>query len=241
MIVSIIITTYNYEKYVKECIDSCLNQNNFEDFEVIVIDDGSKDNTLQILEEIQDPKFKFFSIKNGGIEYASNYGMKRAKGTYLVRVDADDKLHPDYLSSLVPLLDNLEYSFAYSDYYIIDNSSEIISQSNLPAFDEEEVMSRGDFLATGTLYRKDDLEKIGFYSENVRNCGLENYELMMMLLADNKKGICLNKHLFYYRRHSLNMSETKRNKIIEYGKALYKRLELGEFRTNEYHPYQLKL
>ena len=110
-----------------------------------------------------------------------------------------------------------------------------------PAYNKEEVLQRGDFLATGTIYRKDYLEKIGFYSEDYKNTGLENYQLMISLLSIGIQGERISEPLFFYRRHSLNMSEVKREKIINYGIALFKKFNLGTFRTNENHPYKLKL
>lgn len=238
--VSIIITSYNYEKYILEAIRSCLNQNVYEDYEVIVVDDGSGDGTLNILKGIQDPKFKYFMIENSGIEYCSNYGMLRAKGEYLLRVDADDVLHPDYLSNMVVLLDeNPDFAFVYSDYYRIDEDGKIIGSSALPQFDAAEVRCRGDFLATGTIFRKSVIQQYNYYSEEVRNSGLENFELMLKLLNDEYVGHLNQSMLFYYRRHSKNMSEVKRKNIIEYGNALSQKMGLDSFKTNQHHPYQL--
>lgn len=240
--VSIIITSYNYEKYVLQTIESCLHQNDYDDYEVIVVDDGSKDNTLSILESIQDPKFKYFVIENNGIEHCSNYGILKSEGEYLLRVDADDVLHPDYLSNMAALLEaNTDYAFVYSNYYSIDEEGKTMGSSSLPQFDANEVSGRGDFLATGTLYRKSAIQEYGYYSEKVKNCGLENFELMLKLLNDGCVGHLHESFLFYYRRHSKNMSEVKRQSIIEYGNVLCLKMGLGAFKTNQYHPYQLVL
>ncbi|MDA8958838.1 glycosyltransferase family 2 protein [Akkermansiaceae bacterium] len=238
--VSIIITSYNYEKYVLQAIESCLHQNDYDDYEVIVVDDGSQDSTFNILKSIKDSRFKYFVIENSGIECCSNYGILKSEGEYILRVDADDVLHPNYLSNMVPLLENNKgYAFVYSNYYNIDGEGMVVSSSSLPQFDANELRGRGDFLATGTIYRKSVIKKYGYYSEKVKNCGLENFKLILQLLSDSYAGHLHESYLFYYRRHSQNISEVKRKSIIEYGNLLCLEMGLGAFKTNQYHPYLL--
>ena len=238
--VSIIVTSYNYEDYIVECVESCLNQKTFHNYEVIVIDDGSSDKTVRLLNEISDSRLKVYQNQNRGIEFSSNYGIKVSDADYLVRVDADDKLSPEYLREMVPLLENSNYAFAYSNYYIFNANSEVIDKSELPHFRKEEIFKRGDFLATGTLYKKNVLEDVDLYSENVKNCGLENYELILKIIDNSHRGVLNEGHLFYYRRHSLNLSEKKKNRIISYGKKLMKSKYNREYETNKFHPYKLE-
>lgn len=239
--VSIIITSYNYEDYIIECVESCLNQKGFHDFDVIVVDDGSSDATISLLDGITDSRLKVYQNQNRGIEFSSNYGIKVSNADYVVRVDADDKLSSDYLSEMVPLIENSGYAFVYSNYYIFDANSEVIDKSELPSFNKEEIFNRGDFLATGTLYRKKTLKNVEFYSESVKNCGLENYELILKIIDESNKGVRNEDHLFYYRRHSLNLSDRKKKKIVSYGKSLLKTIYNREYKTNKFHPYKLEL
>ena len=122
-----------------------------------------------------------------------------------------------------------------------DNDSKKIEIISLPIYNKEEVLERGDFLATGTIYRKDYIEKVGFYSECYKNTGLENYELILNLLSLGVEGERIPEVLFFYRRHNLNMSELKRDKIINYGIELFQRFNLGRYSTNKNHPYKLKI
>jgi len=177
-----------------------------------------------------------FRIENSGIEIASNFGLTKAKGKYIVRVDADDKLMPKYLhyieKNLAP-----EFDFYYSDYKVINSYGKVVSKMNLPKFDVNEIQKRGDFLATGTLFSSDVLRTYDYYLEGIKNSGLENYELMLRLLEDGKFGKHIPQYLFCYRRHKLNISIQKNDQIIQNGIALFKKLGLGSYCTNKYHPY----
>lgn len=241
MDVSIIVTAFNYARFIDECLDSCLGQNGTTlKYEVIVVDDGSTDDTPELLARRSDPRLYVLRIENSGIELAFNQGFGVARGRYIVRVDADDALDPDYLAHMEPMLEQ-GFDFCYSDYTVIDGHSVPKEVVRLPDYDPEEVITRGDFLATGTMYLAELLHFHGGYATQTRNCGLENYELILKLLAAGAKGVHVAVPLFKYRRHSINMSAVRVDSIIAYGRALFKRNGLGTFRTNQYHPYKLVL
>lgn len=241
MDVSIVVTAYNYARFIDECLDSCLGQNGTTlKYEVIVVDDGSIDDTPALLARRSDPRLYVLRIENSGIELASNQGFGVARGRYIVRVDADDALEPDYLARMEPMLEQ-GCDFCYADYTIIDGDSVPKEVVRLPEYDPEEVITRGDFLATGTMYLAELLRFHGGYASQTRNSGLENYELIIKLVAAGAKGVHLAAPLFKYRRHSINMSAVRVDSIIAYGRALFERNGLGAFRTNQYHPYKLVL
>ena len=241
MDVSIVVTAYNYARFIDECLDSCLGQNGSTlKYEVIVVDDGSTDATPALLARRSDPRLYVLRIENSGIELASNQGFGVARGRYIVRVDADDALEPDYLARMEPMLEQ-GCDFCYADYTIIDGDSVPKEVVRLPEYDPGEVITRGDFLATGTMYLADLLRFHGGYASKTRNSGLENYELIIKLVAAGAKGVHVAAPLFKYRRHSINMSTVRVDSIIAYGRALFERNGLGAFRTNKYHPYKLVL
>ena len=241
MDVSIIITTYNYSAFIERCINSCLDQKNtILKHEIIVIDDGSTDNTSTILKSYSSDSVRVFKIENSGIEKASNFGFSKANGDYVVRVDADDLLLPSYLAAMENVISD-KYGFFYSNYQVIDGNDKILKNIRLPKFDPKEILSRGDFLATGTLIRSDILNQFGLYKCEIINSGLENYELIIKLLGNGVSGFHIPEELFGYRRHSKNISEVKRDAIVRNGHLLFGNNNLGPFVTNEFHPYDLKV
>lgn len=100
--ISIIVPVYNTEKYLEDCIMSILKQD-FEDFELILVDDGSKDNSFEICKrfEKKDRRVRAFSKTNGGVSSARNFGISVAEGAYITFIDSDDYVHPHYCSSLI--------------------------------------------------------------------------------------------------------------------------------------------
>lgn len=99
--ITVIIPVYNAEKFLEKCITSVLNQT-YSDFEILLVNDGSKDNSLDLCKKLSEknPKISFYNKENGGAASARNLGLDNAKGDYICFVDADDFLEPDYLSIL---------------------------------------------------------------------------------------------------------------------------------------------
>ena len=100
--VSIIIPVYNREKYIEECIDS-ICASSYSDYEIIIIDDGSTDNTLDICYRLakEEPRIKVLTMQHGGVSAARNSGIEEAKGEYIFFVDSDDVIHPLLMETLV--------------------------------------------------------------------------------------------------------------------------------------------
>lgn len=152
MILSIIIPMYNVELYIIKCLESCINQNiSISDYEIIVINDGSIDNSLSISEKIASRynNIKIYSQRNGGLSLARNYGLQYAKGDYIWFVDSDDWIVDNCLKDIVsclvcskPDILQLQYRKYYDDvnlnnefYCTIDgikDGKEVIKQGGLP-------------------------------------------------------------------------------------------------------------
>jgi len=111
--VSVIIPTYNRCRLVKEAIDSVLAQS-FEDFEALVIDDGSTDGTAEMVKAINDKRCQYFYKENGGVASARNRGLKEARGEYVAFLDSDDLWPKNYLQVMLSKLENApDYGLAY--------------------------------------------------------------------------------------------------------------------------------
>jgi len=114
MTVSVIVTLYNYEKFVKETIESILIQENIK--EIIVVDDGSTDNSLKIVKKYKD-KVKIISKKNGGQLSAFNEGFKYVTGDIIHFVDADDVLYPDFYKNIIKYFEKYDVVFVKREYF----------------------------------------------------------------------------------------------------------------------------
>ena len=111
--ISVIIPLYNKEKIIERTIQSVLSQD-YDDFELIVVNDGSTDNSAEIVRKVQDSRLRLLHQENGGPSKARNTGAKHAQGEWIVFLDADDELLPDALNTFVSIIRK------HPDYDIID-------------------------------------------------------------------------------------------------------------------------
>lgn len=241
---SIITACYDFEAFIGPCIESIVSQEYPADgYEVICVNDGSRDRSLEIMNEYADrhPQVRVIDQDNRGLERSLNRALDESRFPYVMRVDADDMLGAGYLSRMDRAITSepggdIFYARSYYEYYGPDEMTERM----LPDFDTEEIFRRGDFFATGTVYRRSDVQAAGGFPERVKNCGLENYTVMLRLVTMGKRGVPVDGVRFYYRRHRTNLSIVKKDAIIRYGRVMMN--EFGrEYRTNEYHPYGLVL
>lgn len=157
MRVSIIISVYNGEKFIGRAVRSCLEQNMPDhSYEIIVVNDGSTDNTVKILDDFGD-RIKVITLgKNMGLPYACNVGIRKALSPFVVRVDADDFIQAELLHignmflSLNPDMDAVAF-----DYYLVDEHGEKSIRKS----------AREAPIACGIFFRKDYLVDIGLYDE----------------------------------------------------------------------------
>lgn len=128
--VSVIIPVHNGEKYIGRCIDSLIKQE-FSNWELIVIDDGSTDNTVKICQTYSslDFRIKIYSQVNQGVSAARNHGLQLAQGKYIAFVDADDWVSNDYLETLVHILKNNNAELSVAGYIEVRNLVEFESRN----------------------------------------------------------------------------------------------------------------
>ena len=131
MFLSVIVPVYNTEKYLKECLDSLLDQDiSSDDYEIICVDDGSTDSSLSILEQYQNEYSNVIGVsqKNGGVSAARNHGMSIAKGEFYWFVDSDDIVQPQILGKLKSLISSQNYEWLSCKLKTFDNESMTLNQ-----------------------------------------------------------------------------------------------------------------
>lgn len=144
--VSVIIPSYNHEKFIEECIQSVLNQS-FQDFEIIITDDASTDLTIKILEQFHDPRIKLFRhLSNQGASVATNNCIAHASGKYIAMLSSDDAWYPEKLAIQVEYLEeHPEIGAVFGKAEWIDEAGQPLTHHNFPYLDVFEVSNRGRF------------------------------------------------------------------------------------------------
>jgi len=198
MKVSVIIRVYNAEKTIRKAVASALNQDfPKKDFEIIIVNDGSTDNSLEILKSYKK-KIRLINQKNQGAVAAANRGFKEARGNYIIVLDADDYFETNILREMVAILDKKpQVDFIYSDYYEKSKEGEIKLISTKNIFNT---------VASGIMFRKSKFKKEGFYREDIK---FPEYDLLLKT-QDKWQGHHLAKPLFYYNRKEESLTGDKK-------------------------------
>lgn len=207
---SIIIAAYNYADYIEEAIKSALDQDFKKDFEIIIVYREASDNTLEIIQRfLKHPKIQLIEQNGIGLGNATNIGINNSSGEFIVRLDADDRFFPNLLKVESQFLEeNEDLGFVYPDYYCNFKKEGLRARKTLPPFDAAEIVSRGDFLSGGTMFRRNIFKQYGFYDESLKI--LENYEFILRLINSGVKGYHINLPLFEYRIHDESMSKDEK-------------------------------
>ena len=227
-IISIVIPIYNSAKYLPEAIDSVLRQS-YQKVEIIIVDDGSTDNTRQVVEKYMKKypdKIKCFHQENKGPSAARNKGIQESKGKYIAFLDADDMWLEGYLSKCIKCLIEKECELVMTDNYI-----DIYDKDN--KFIDRQYKSRENYLGNeNKLYeilfqrfqkgfsgeirivlKKSCFDKIGFFDEKLRI--LEDWELWLRIAKENLKIGYIQEPLFIYRRHPNAVCRNKKNERLK--------------------------
>lgn len=194
--VSIIVPCYNKGKYLEETLISIINQT-CEYWECIIINDGSKDNTEEISLKYckEDVRFKYIYQENSGVCVARNKAINKAKGLYILCLDADDIISNNFLEKTVFYLDNDDTIKVVSTKVITFGfKKEVI---NLPKFSLETLVGRNIFCNT-SLFRKEDFIRVGGYNVNMSK-GLEDWDFWISILEKGGTAVYENQAILFYR------------------------------------------
>lgn len=204
---------YNGERYLQGTVDSVLAQE-FEDFEFLIVNDGSSDGSAEMLEAIDDPRVRILNNEqNIGLTASLNRGLRAARGTYIARVDADDICHPQRLSRQVAFLDqHREYVICGTSYTLIDAHGTPVRRK-IKDFDDFEIRWISQFRtpiehSTAMFRAEDTVGKQLFYDETYRTA--QDFDYWLRVLQQGK-GYILADTLMQYRMHDDNITRSLGN------------------------------
>lgn len=188
--ISVIMSVCNGERYLKEAIDSILNQS-FLDFEFVIVDDGSNDRTPGILREYlaKDKRIRIITnVDNIGLTKSLNKAIRVANGKYLARMDADDIALPGRLGKQIEFMENNpEMGLLGTAYYEIDKQGKIIGSKFFPLVDKElrkVLIKYNPFFHASVMFKKEPLQKTSLYDENIIRA--QDYDLWFRLAKNYK-------------------------------------------------------
>lgn len=235
--ISVIIPTFNAQQYIERCLNAVKKQT-FHDFEIIVIDDCSSDQTAAYIEKFitENPQISCQLIENScnhGDTYSRNVGIRAAKGTYLCTIDADDLLHPEFLMLLYNKAEETDAQFVFCGYdrCIQDKIIPYVPTWIYPDYNSIFKLKFA-FLTTKThichctvLYNRDFLlHNDLFYTESCRFTG--DTEFVTKVLFNNPRFACVPKSLYYYLIHENSISTSTPSKSNFDGYYAYERVKV---------------
>ncbi len=200
-LISVMMPTYNNGKYIKQAIDSIYIQN-YENMEIIVVDDGSTDNTKEIVKSYKD--IKYFYTEHGGISHARNIALENSEGEYIAFCDSDDYWLPGKISAQMQYFkENPNSEIVFTKYEVFFENENL--KVNKRAMHEKEIEDSFKQYLPSTLLKKELFEKYGNFDEKFS--GIEDCEFIYRITM---KGININHYIdknFYMRRiHGNNIT-----------------------------------
>jgi len=203
MKISVIIPTFNYGKYIARAIRSCIEQSfSKKDFEVIVINDSSKDSTKYILESYGHWIRVIENTENKGLPSCRNQGIMVANGEFIVNLDADDYIHKDFLRICYLTMYFNNYDAVATDYFLVDDSEKIIKRMSV----------KESPIACGIMFRKQQMIDVGLYDPAFQI----GEDIDFRLRFDKHHSVRrINLPLYRYRMHkSNNTSNAAKNNFF---------------------------
>lgn len=212
-IISVIIPVYNSVNYIGRCLES-IRMQSFKEFEVIIVNDGSTDNSWEIIRQysVCDIRFKAFYIENRGASLARRFGLENACGNYVTFIDSDDFVHTEYLRSLYELIINNDCRISACGHSreLVYNGT-IKSSINGRCIYEQELFSRFfkyEFWGFwGKLYSKELFDNIAFPKATLS----EDYYVMCQLFFKERRMIYTPVELYCWEVHSNSLSHNITN------------------------------
>lgn len=209
-LVSVILTAHNYGRFLKQSIESVLAQT-WQDFELVIVNDGSSDNTEEVLAPYaRDPRVIILTLAGVGLAAASNRGIHQSRGTYIMRLDADDFLDPHALSVEAGFLArHPKADLVYPDFYTVDEQGRFLGYTRVPRVQDGARLLDSNPLAGGALYRRSCYDSIGGYDETLRY--QEDFDFWLRF-TERFRAYGVGLPLLSYRQHAGSMSKNRANR-----------------------------
>lgn len=218
-LISIIIPCYNAELYINDTINSVLNQS-IKNIEIIVVNDGATDNSIQIIKSISDARIKIIHQKNSGVSIARNKGMQESKGEYIIFFDADDIMSPEFIEKRLYTFqqhNNIDFVCGFISFF--EKEGAIIKKNIKGTFHsiEEDVLLYNSDIATcpsNYMFKKKSLQKHSIIFNPVLSSSADRFFLLEIAKNKLKGKIVLSGGELHYRVHENSMSHQLSNKLI---------------------------
>ena len=203
--VSVVIPCYNLGAYLDQAVQSVLDQS-YNDFEIIIIDDGSTDPaTRHLFTSYQRPRTRIIPTKNQGLANTRNLGIREAKGLYICCLDADDILEPNFLERTVNVLES-DQNLAFASCWLTAFGDAQFTW-NPTSCDFPHLLAE-DTVCTAALIRKEAILEVGGFDSHMPLSGYEDWDLAISLVERGLNGIIIPEYLFRYRIRQGSMSNT---------------------------------
>jgi len=218
-LVTVYVTNFNYGNYIEQSIESVLAQT-YRSFELIVIDDGSTDNSREIINRyIEKTNVRVIFQDNKGLIASNNIAVRAAQGKYIIRLDADDYLDDNALLVLVNAIEKSDdIALVFPDYYYVDADGQVTGQERRHDFQAKVTLLDQPAHGACTLIRRDCLLEVGGYSPEF-TCQ-DGWDLWLKL-TENYSVRNVNLPLFYYRRHDTNLTNDT-DRLLDARAEIYK-------------------
>ncbi len=218
-LVSIIMPSYNTAKYIKETIESVINQT-YTNWELLIVDDCSTDNTDEIVKKFKDERIKYFkNEKNSGAAISRNKALREAKGKWIAFLDSDDLWHKEKLEKQIKYMKDNNYHFSYTQYEEIDENSNSL---NRLITGPKKITKTGmyNYCWPGCLTVMYDAEKVGLIQ--IENLPKNNDYAIWLKVIRKTNCYLLKESLAKYRIRSGSISNHGVMKLIKYHYILYR-------------------
>jgi glycosyltransferase involved in cell wall biosynthesis len=201
--VTIVLPTYNGAVFLRQSIDSCLNQT-YDNIELIIVDDGSTDETSEIIETYQDKRIIYIQHKeNKGLPIALNTGFANSSGEYLTWTSDDNFYDKEAIKEMLIFLKKRECSFVFCDYYQFNDEDLSKFLIKLP---DSIALKQGNQIGACFLYSREVMENIGYYDPDTKLAEDYDYWIRVSKIFPMHH---LNVPLYFYRTHKKSLTVTK--------------------------------